>query len=81
MKTRLVKIGNSRGIRLPKAIIQAGGLEDEVELVLQKNGILIRSGRSPREEWEAQAKRLHEAGEDSLLDTEASLSSWDEFAP
>jgi antitoxin MazE len=78
MKTKIIKVGNSRGIRLPKAILEAGGLEDEVELVLQKNGILIRSARSPREGWEEQARRLHQAGEDKMLDPDVSLSSWDD---
>jgi antitoxin MazE len=78
MKAKIVKAGNSRGIRLPKALLEAGGLETEVELVLQKNGILIRSARSPREGWEEQARRLHQVGEDKLLCTDASLSSWDD---
>jgi hypothetical protein len=55
MKTKIVKIGNSRGIRLPKAILEASGLEGEVELVMQKEGVLIRSARHPRDGWQEQA--------------------------
>jgi antitoxin MazE len=78
MKTRIVKVGNSRGVRLPKAVLEAGGLEGEVELVIGKEGVLIRPARAPRAGWEEQAKKLHESGEDKLLDPDVSLSSWDE---
>ena len=41
MKARLVRIGNSRGIRLPKAVIDQAGIDDEVELEVRENQIII----------------------------------------
>jgi antitoxin MazE len=41
MKARLVQIGNSRGIRLPKPLIEQAGLGEDVELVVRHGGILI----------------------------------------
>ena len=68
MKTRLVRIGNSRGIRIPKPLLDQVGLEDEVELRVLDNGIVIKAARAPRTGWAEAAKRVHERGEDRLLD-------------
>ena len=68
MKTRLVRIGNSRGVRIPKPLIEQAGLEDEVELRIVRDGLIIEAARKPRANWAAAARRLHERGEDGLLD-------------
>lgn len=68
MKTRLVRIGNSRGVRIPKAILEQVGLEDEVELRVVENGIVIRPAGSPRAGWAEAARLVHERGDDGLLD-------------
>ena len=68
MKTRLVRIGNSRGVRIPKPILQQVGLEDEVELLVVENGIVIRAAGSPRAGWAEAARLAHERGDDGLLD-------------
>jgi antitoxin MazE len=49
---KLTKIGNSRGVRLPKALIEQAGLKDEVELIARDGEILIANHRKPREGWE-----------------------------
>jgi antitoxin MazE len=67
MKTRLVRIGNSRGIRLPKPIIEEAGLTDEVEVRVQEETIIIASSAAPRSGWAEAAKRLRERDEDRLL--------------
>jgi antitoxin MazE len=77
MKTRLVRIGNSRGVRIPKPLIEQVGLEDEVELRVVPDGLIIESARKPRANWAAAAKRLHQRGEDGLLD-EATPTRFDE---
>jgi antitoxin MazE len=52
MKTRLVQIGNSRGIRLPKAVLDEAQLsEDDIELKAEPGCIVIRSVRRPRAGW------------------------------
>jgi len=68
MKTRLVRIGNSRGVRIPKPLLDQVGLEDEVELRVVENGIVITAVRAPRADWAEAAKCVHERQEDGLLD-------------
>jgi len=53
MKARLVRIGNSRGVRLPKAVIDQCGLGDEVELTVDQGAVVISAVRQPREGWSA----------------------------
>ena len=68
MKSRIVQIGNSRGIRLPKVLIEEAQLEEEVELEAEPGRIVIRSGTRPRAGWAAAARRMRERDEDRLLD-------------
>lgn len=68
MKTRLVQIGNSRGIRLPKPLIEETGLGDEVELSVQQGSIVISPIKSLRAGWAEAAQTLRQRGEDQLLD-------------
>lgn len=51
MKARLVRIGNSRGIRLPKAVIDQVGLEDEVELRVEEQRLIIMPVTRVRAGW------------------------------
>jgi antitoxin MazE len=67
IKGKLVPIGNSRGIRLPKTVIEQAGLTTDVEIAVGDNQIIIRSAGNddPRAGWEKQIKRvLAEHGED-----------------
>ena len=68
MKTRLVRIGNSRGIRLPKPIIEEAGLTDDVEVQVRDGAITIAASAAPRSGWAEAAKQLRERDEDRLLD-------------
>ena len=67
MKTRLVRIGNSRGVRLPKPLILQAGLSDEVELLVREGAIVIASAARPRAGWAEAAKRGHARGDDRPL--------------
>jgi len=66
MKAKLVKIGNSRGVRLPKTVIAQAGLGDQIEIAVRKNEVILSSVlASPREGWdEAFRKALAEQGQD-----------------
>ena len=81
MKARLVRIGNSRGIRLPKPLIEEVGLEEEVELRIRDGAIVICASRTPRAGWEAAAKEMAALHEDRLLDppvpTEFDAKEWE----
>ena len=68
MRAKLVSIGNSKGIRLPRAIIDQCGLTDEIELVVQNGGLFIKRLANCREGWDAAFERMHENGDDQLLD-------------
>lgn len=76
MKTRIVRIGNSRGVRIPNVWLKKLGLVDEVELSVQADRLVIRSSRRPRQGWEEQFRVMHEQGEDRLPD-EFPPSAWD----
>jgi len=69
MKTRLVRIGNSRGVRLPKTIIVQAGLTEEVELGVRDGAVVITRSTSTRSGWAAAASQIRQRDEDRLLDT------------
>jgi antitoxin MazE len=68
MKTRLIRVGNSRGVRLPKPLIEQVGLIDEVELDVRDGAIVIEPAATLRSGWAAAAKSMRQHGEDRLLD-------------
>ena len=68
IKSRLVRIGNSRGVRLPKALIEEAGLGEDVEIRADGRSIVITPGTRPREGWAADAKRAVADGAKGLLD-------------
>jgi antitoxin MazE len=67
LKTQLVRIGKSQGIRLPKAILEETGLGEIVELRVVKGGLLLCPGRKAREGWAAAAKEMAKRGDDASL--------------
>lgn len=69
-KARLVRIGNSRGIRLPKPLIEQAGLSEEVELDVRRGAIVIRPTDGPRAGWAAAAAKIAATG-GGLLDAPA----------
>jgi len=71
MKTRLVRIGNSRGVRLPKAIIDQAGLTEEVELGVRAGAVIIARATSGRSGWADAARHMHQRDDDQLLDPPA----------
>lgn len=79
MKTTLVRIGNSRGIRVPKPIIEQCGFDDEVEMEVRHGELVIRPSGSPREGWSEAYALMNKQGDDELLDRVAEPgASWDD---
>ena len=80
MKTQIVKIGNSQGIRIPKVILEQSQIGKEVELIAEHQQIIIRPARKSRDGWEEAFKKMAKQGDDKLLDEESlnAQSSWDE---
>ena len=71
-KTRIVQIGNSKGIRVPKVLLEHAQLPEEVELQAEHGRLVIRAARGPRAGWAAAAKAMHDRGDDQLLDATTS---------
>lgn len=70
MKARLVPIGNSRGIRIPKAILEQCEMSDEVELAVEGRQIILSpTGHQPRKGWREAAARMVAAGDDERCGT------------
>jgi antitoxin MazE len=80
MRTKLIKIGNSRGIRLPKAIIDQVRLGNEIELQVFGDEIVIRpANRKPREGWAESFRAMAETGDNVLPDwPQTSLTKFDD---
>ena len=68
MKTRIVRIGNSQGVRLPRPLLEQAGLGEDVVLRATPGRIVIEAARAPRTGWADAAKAMHAAGDDVLLD-------------
>jgi antitoxin MazE len=66
--TRIVRIGNSRGIRVPKVLLEQAQLPDEVELHAEPGRLIVRALRRPRDGWSDAARAMHEREDDRLLD-------------
>ena len=75
MKSELIPIGNSRGVRIRKALIDQAGLTRMLEITLRPEGLLISPARRPRDGWaEAFAAA---GGGDALLIPDGIANSWD----
>jgi len=76
VKTQIIKIGNSRGIRIPKLLMDQVGLGDEVEIAVQHDQLVIRSTSRPRDGWDERFRVMAQHGDDHLLD-ESIPTHWD----
>ncbi len=79
VKTRIIKIGNSQGIRIPKLLLEQTKIGEKVELELQQGQIIVRPARYVRHRWEEAFKAMAEQGDDELLDGDVLIPTvWDE---
>jgi antitoxin MazE len=67
MRIPIVPIGNSKGIRFSKTIIEKYNLKDSVEIILDEEFIIIKPVINPRNNWEKAFKEMHESGDDKLI--------------
>jgi antitoxin MazE len=74
VKAKIIRIGNSQGVRLPKIWLDQLNLGPEVEMAMQADKIVIRSVLRPRQGWEVQFAAMAEAGDDRLLDAPVSTA-------
>jgi len=79
IRTRLIKIGNSRGLRLPKTLLEQAGLEQDVEVEAQDGQLVIRATAHPRAGWDTAFQAMADTGDDGLFDAGAPTTpAWDE---
>ncbi|EPR68045.1 AbrB/MazE/SpoVT family DNA-binding domain-containing protein [Cyclobacterium qasimii] len=67
MEISVVKIGNFKGIRLSKTLIARYNIKGTIDLILEKEQIVLRQKATPRKGWEKAFKEMNENGDDSLL--------------
>ena len=67
MELRIIRIGNSKGIILTKTILDRYGFKDKLEVIMQKDHVILKPVKPPREGWDEAFKRMHEEGDDELL--------------
>ena len=77
MKTTIIQIGNSRGIRIPKAVLEQCGLQEEVEMEIHNREIVIRSLDAPRKGWGKKFEAMAAKGDDTFSEP-GIQSEWDE---
>lgn len=79
MRTQIVKIGNSQGIRIPKLILKQSAIEGEVEIKAQNGSIIIFPAKSRRHDWDEAFRSMREQGDDKILDENlTNQTRWDE---
>lgn len=67
MELSVINIGNSKGIRLSKTILEKYNINDKIELILEKGYIILKPKAEPRKNWDKAFKKMHENGDDQLL--------------
>jgi len=67
MELSIIQIGNSRGFRLSKTLIDKYKIKDKVELILEKGYLILKPIDEPRKDWDIAFKEMHDNGDDQLL--------------
>ncbi|WGV25542.1 AbrB/MazE/SpoVT family DNA-binding domain-containing protein [Halotia branconii] len=78
IKTRIVKIGNSQGVRIPKPLLEQSGIHTEVEIEVHGNHLIVRAAPKLRVGWEEAFAAMAEQHDDVLLD-DVSSTDWDQL--
>jgi len=79
MRTNIIKIGNSQGIRIPKILLEQSRLGKEVEIEVEDEKIVIRPISHPREKWEEKFRVMSEKGDDNMRGEDITGQSlWDQ---
>jgi antitoxin MazE len=76
MRSQIIQIGNSKGIRIPRPLLEQCQLEDEVELEAQPGQLVVRPVGGPRHGWAAAFEKMAQYGDDELLDGGGPETQW-----
>lgn len=77
IRTRIVKIGNSQGIRIPKLLLEQSGIQVEVEIEVQGDHLVIRTASRLRDGWDEAFAEMADHYDDALLD-EGNTTDWEQ---
>ncbi len=80
LQTKIIRIGNSQGIRIPKALLEQMKARGEVTLRVENGELIVSPVDDPRQGWEKAFARMAAAGEDWLLIPDTIKNDWDEEA-
>lgn len=78
MRAEIIKIGNSKGLRIPKSVLEQCGMRTTVELRVQDHSLIVTPYEEARVGWEIDFKRMAENKDDTLLDADSLFHSLDE---
>ena len=67
IQVSIVQVGNSKGIRLSKTLLDKYQITNKVELVLENDYIILKPVTEPRKNWENAFAEMHKNGDDKLL--------------
>jgi antitoxin MazE len=67
IEVSIIQIGNSRGLRLNKSILERYNIKDKVEVILEQGQIVLRPVDTPRKGWDEAFKEMHANQDDQLL--------------
>ncbi|MGH2632971.1 MAG: AbrB/MazE/SpoVT family DNA-binding domain-containing protein [Tepidiformaceae bacterium] len=78
MKTKLVRVGNSRGVRIPQVLLKESGLSDEVDISVEDGAVILRPVSNARATWGSVFTRLGSAEPDPALDNDGLATMFDQ---
>ena len=70
MDISVIAIGNSKGIRLSKTLLNKYNIKDTVEVILESDYIILKPKETPRKDWEKAFKKMHQNGDDKAILTD-----------
>lgn len=79
MKTAIRKIGNSKGVLIPAALIASCNIQDEVTMHVENNRIIIEAADcTPRKNWFSSYNAQNdESAWQGLVETQAEQADWE----
>lgn len=78
MRAEIIRIGNSKGLRIPKAFLKQCGMKSAVDLRVEDHSLIVTPYEEVRAGWEKCFQLMAENKDDTLLDVSSLSNSWDE---
>lgn len=78
MRVEIIKIGNSKGLRIPKAVLEQCGMKDAVNMIVEDHTLIIKPYKEVRKGWTEAFQHMSATQNDALLDEDLIHHSWDD---